>query len=580
MMIDYYKWHKDIAAGLSLVYNRMDNDKDLAYGRLYKMVDLKNNEMKDVYNVTLNDAQVFGSRTVSLLSSVEQTLSINGKGMTPTDTSYAEEFVNAALWEADQRLIKRGFPTLFQWMCHHIVYRGRISSRNLVRVEKGKLLIDIFPQDARYVTYQFSQDGLDMLGYETRRSAHDIEVEYKVKPTGTSYGQVVDVYSPDKHLVTVYGKKIKEESHDYGEVPCIYQMVAAGSLLQDQDALEHQGESIYSLNREIYKQLNEVASVLKTQNMQGFLAGLQYESALGEQGNVGEMENPRAPEQITAVEMGGGFKPVPTNDMKNATRQLLALLERRAQWGSISSIDYGNLTFPLSAVAIARLKESKDQIFWPRLDALAIYYRQLARQILRQYIKKGVSAELGEEGKRRKFDPKRLDQDYTVEFNYFSQSPEEDMANTAHAGQQLAIGIPRHYVYTHTMNFKDPTSVMMQGDAEEAELLSPDIKLRRHIVALYRQDTPDGNTEAEMLWPTLKAMLVQKMNPAPALEEPPKKKQPPSMAGGLKLLEGEGGGGRRQLGRDQLEASEEAMVTEQENEQSNAINRVRREQGG
>uniref|UniRef100_A0A6M3KWX3 Portal protein n=1 Tax=viral metagenome TaxID=1070528 RepID=A0A6M3KWX3_9ZZZZ len=575
-MEDYLQVHKDLAETLQPLYNRQDIDKDLFYQRPFVMRDsVSGLPIKDVYNVTFNDAAVFGHRTISLLSAVNETIVVSGKGMTDADTSYIEQFLYAAFWEADQRLIRRGEPTLKQSNSQYSSLRGRLATRVLVRIEGGKLLIDILPWDARHVTYKFGTKGLAQIGYETTRSKADIKAEYNKDISGKEE-TVVDIYTQDKHLLYIGTEEVKDEKHECDETPCIYTIVSAGSMLKDSDSLGHQGESIYALNRHIYPEINEMASVLKTQNMQGFMAGLEYASLLGAEGNVDFEENPRAPGAITAVETGGGFRPIPTNDMKNATRQYISLLQTRAQWGSVSSIDYGNLTFPLSAVAIARLKESKDQIFWPRLDTMAIHKRALARQIIRQYIKKNKPTVMGEEGKAIKFDPAKLDKDYTIEFKYFAQTPEEEMANTAHATQQLAMGLPKHYVYTHTMNFENPTEVLMQGVAEEAEELSPDIKLRRHMVSLYMQDTPDGNTEADMLWPVLERMLKQKMNPQPVEQEPQKKKKPSSVGGGLPLLEGGSGGGRRQLGRDQLEASEEAMVTEQENAQSNAINRERR----
>ncbi|GAH12688.1 unnamed protein product, partial [marine sediment metagenome] len=53
---------------------------------------------------------------------------------------------------------------------------------------------------------------------------------------------------------------------------------------------------------------------------------------------------------MTAIEIGGGLTLVPVADIKNATRLLHNMIDTRIQAGSLSRLDLGTLTFPLSAV--------------------------------------------------------------------------------------------------------------------------------------------------------------------------------------------------------------------------------------
>ena len=568
--MDYIEKHKKCLDNLFPLFSRMDSDVSLYHLEPYVMGVLGTNlTAKGVHNVTMNDPNVFGGKAYGVLASADQQVVVEGKGMTDNETTYIEDFVNAVLWEIDQKLINRGRPQLYPWNCFHSCFRGRLASRNLVRYERGEVIFEVSPWDTRYVSFGFSPKGLDFAGLEMNRYAQSIKEQYGID-IDKETGKVVDLWTPRENI-RIIGAEEKSIKHDYGEVPCLYIKVPSGSMFMDENNEEHEGESIYASNREIYKQLNKCASILMTQTMLSFKPSLVYKAA-GGPGSEAPDEDPTRPSGVTVIGNDEDLGVLVTPDMRNAARQLLALLKAAAQKGSLSDLDYGNLTFPLSSVAIAKLTESKDQIFVPRLQALSIYYQQLSKMMIRQYIKKGMIFELGEEGHRKSYDPEKLKGNYTIKFKYFSQSAEQKIANLTVARAAYDIGMSKKYVFTHINKLQNPEGVIMERMAEDVERFSPEVLLYRYIRSLYNKDDKASGIEADIL----KRKLITMIRSGGAPQPEPKKEQRTQDL--VPLMDG-GGGGRGLLGKENLEPDELFNREEGEREQMAGTNQARRMEG-
>ena len=563
-MEDYKEKHRKCLGALSPLFARNDIDRDFYYLEPYIMKNLDGHKARGIHNVTLNDLAVFGQKAVSVLSGTEQQIIVEGRGV---DTFYIEEFLRAVFWEIDQGLIRRGMQPLFLWNCFHSCLRGRLASRNLVRYEKKNVSFEVSPWDTRYVSYGFKQTGLDYAGFEMERYAKDIEAEYNISIKG-EIGKVSDIWTPKENIKTIDGEE-RKIPHNYGEVPCIYVKVPSGSMFMDRGSEEHQGESVYSGARDIFRQLCKVASILMTQTMTGADPASIY-SAEGGPGAELPDGNPLAPGQTTAIGINEKWTVLLTPDMRNATRHLLAVLEERLQRATVSNIDYGNLTFPLSSVAISKLSESKDQIYLPRYEALGRYYRQLSEMIIRQYIKKDMTFELGEEAHRKSYDPKKLEGHYTINFRYFSQSREQEIANLEIGRAAYDIGMSRLTIFADINKLKDPEGEIVKRRAEDVEILSPAIRVYRGIRDLIKEEQ---FTEANMLKPTLRGLLTASGIPTPEERKPQRGKSL------VPLMDG-GGGGRRLLGGENLEPNEQLIREEEEGAQSAETNRMRRGREG
>ena len=585
----YYQLYASRVAELQPLYSRMRKDKDLYWLAEYKMKQLDGQYVpKDrVHNVTLNDPALFAYRSISSIASAHQQIVVEGKGMSDAETTYVEDFLNAMLYEIDVRIGNLGKAGLFPFVAEQSCIRGRISARVALHTKTvngtNVLIPDIMPWDTGFVAWRNDLDGHVWMSYETERSKEDIVREYpetESMMTGST-PTILDFYTRKDNEVWIGDKPLRTRKHSYGEVPAIYQIVPAGSMLADSAAVSHEGESIFALDRDIWPELNKAASVLQTLNMMTFLPGLQYESNAGTQAELPDRP-PYGVGVVTAVEKGGGFKTMPIEDIRNATRHLLAMLEGRAQRGSLPAIDYGNLAFPLSAVAIAKLTESKDLIYVPRLQAIAMFYQRLSRMMIRQYQQKGMAMEFGEEGHRRKFDPDKLNGQYNIKFRYFSQSPQQVIANFTIGAAAYQLGYSQHTIFTDILKNPNPMQEIMKRRTEDAEELDPVLKLHNTILALY---DADEDVQADILADTVIRMIQarqqQQQEPLQLSGGNGSKRKALEAAKGLLPMFGEGanggGGGIRRGAKEELEISEQAARDEEKRSQMAQIARTRRE---
>jgi hypothetical protein len=557
---------------------RQDEDKELYYLAKYKMKYLDGKEVPEgkVHNVTLPDPALFAYRANAIIASAIQQIVVKGKGMSDAETSYIEDFISAVLYEIDSKLGDQGTAGHFPFNTEQMDIRGRCAARFLFRKEKGKLVADYSRWDTRFVTFRYDRQGLKWAALKTPRCREDIISEYPNADVQGESEYVIDWWGRKKNEVWIGSNIEHTRGHDYGEVPVVYSTCPAGSMLFDSDAISHEGESLFALVRDIYPELNKAASVLQTLNMMSFQEPMQYESEEGETATLPE-KPPYGVGMVVAVEKGGGFKKMPVEDMRNATRHLLAMLEGRSQRGTLPAVDYGNLTFPLSAVAIGKLTESKDVIFVPRLSGLAMFYCRLARMMIRQYLMRGMASEFGEEGNRKLFSVDKLKGSYSIKFRYYSQSPEQQIANYAVGSAAHNMGMSLKTVFTDILKLPNPMGEILARKAEDAENLDPILKLHNYTLSLLEQGGRD--IDAMILSDQVVAMIKQRRigmaNPAQAATGEGKTRQIGQGEQLVPLLT-QGNGGRR-LGINELEPAEQAERGEEKKAQMAEVNRTRRE---
>lgn len=505
---------------------RWTTDEDLLNLTPYKMKRLDGQEepKEKTSIVTLNDPATFKERVQAVLLAAFQQEIVEGKDLTDEETATIEDLLRRAEAEADERLTNRGKWPAYAFEVEQFCMRGRAASRLLVRKKDGNVIIDETPLDTRYVIEGFDAQGLEYQAYKVIKRMSELEAEYPDKNLSATpelamsdTATLLDLWTRTRNMRWVNDLPVHNALHPYGEVPGVYTFCPAGSMLAGPDAISHHGESIFALDRGLWPEMDDAASVLKTLNKAAFNQGLQMESDAGTEAALPE-KDPRTPGAITAVEMGGGFKGMPVADIKNATRHLLAMLEQRIQRGSLPAIDWGNLTFPLSAVAIARLTEGREQVFVPRIQGLALHKRAKARLIIRQLLRIGGTVELGAEGARRTFNTKVLNKSFTVKYRYFSEPPEQKIANYTIGEAASAAGISRLTIFEEILKLPDPHGEMRKRRAEDAERLDPVIGMYRHVHSLIDEGK---DLEAKMLRITVLRLIRergmgQEEQPAPA----------------------------------------------------------------
>ena len=541
--MENFDWIKETAQEFQPLFKRMDADSDMYNQIEYQLRDLETNQIsKEVVNLTMNDPKVFADRAQAFMNDASSQTVVEGRGLSPKDTVLIENFDADIRYEIDQRLGLRDIPSLNSFLIEQSCIRGSLGARYVSWDDDGRFVPDLLPGDSRYLIYEYGDRELERAAFRTVRSRASILEKYPVAEFNNAKSGAIweewtkawcRIWLGNPAQFAEEGTILKEFENVFGYVPFVIQGVGAGSMLQDEASKSHKFESIFANNRLLYEHLNMMGSILQTLNYMTFNRVHLWESDAG----TGARKPPKPGSRKTiAIDKGTkGLFPMDVADIKNATRLFYALLLGAIQRGSLPNIDYGNLTFPLSAVAIAKLTASKDAIFSPRLQAISLFLRKLHYMIRDQYVLGGYEVELGEEGMERTYKASDLDKKYKISYNFHSISPEQDIANYAVAQQAMAIGMSTETVFTRIIKLQDPMGEIMKSRAERAERIDPVIALFRYGHALIDQGTEESFLESDLVAVKIENMLKQ---PQPVQETPRNQVQGKSL---VPLMEGGGG---------------------------------------
>lgn len=557
------------------LWSRMDDDKALLFLDAYKMMrpDLPDKEMANVINVTLNDPATFAARAIATLSSTQRQTEVSGREMEDKACTKIESFVDDFSFAINESLFYRDILELDAFLNEQACVRGRLVGRSLVRKDEktGKLIVDVVPHDSRFFVYDMGLKGMNWGAAISWRGKKAIKDEYGYESPNDRL-EVVDFYNDGRNIIFLDEcKATKEQKNPFGEPPFVVATVPVGSMLSDEDAQQHRGESIFWQNRAIFPELNRLITIFQTLNVGSFAGAVQYESSLGTRA-----KRPAKPPwgiwSVTPIEKGGGYKPMPVNDIRNAARLAYAILYTRVQQGGLSAIDYGNLTFPLSAVAITRLTSGRDQIFLPRIHCKAVFYRELYRMIIKQFKAAGVKADLGEEGFINSYEPKDLEGAYKINFRFFTESKEQEIANYSIANAARGF-LSEGTIRRNVIKVQDPEAEEERIDSEQAEKADEAIFLYRRCSSLIAQKR---NIEAWMVYGKLRDLLrmrrMQSIIGAARALGTTEGKTPELPKGRQQLpLLGQGAAGGTiapELGQEQGELERQEVLEEREAEQT------------
>jgi len=452
-------------------FQRMDSDRALYLLEKYTLRDEKEAKVPDAISITMPEPRMFAEKVFAIINSAHMQSRVVGKGLSDRETALIENCVDDLFTSVDVRLMQKGSRLLKPFIIEQDCIRGTIVTQNLLReMPDGTYVPDITPCDARHTVYEFGSDGLLWASPKFFRTKAMIESEYpeaKNIPSGKNIP--VQPYA-DKQVLETYvnGNKIWEVENTLGYVPYVVVESACGPMLMDDDYFKYRGESIYAVVRDLYPEINRHASILTTLDMMSFLGGWQYKSEMGELAQ--KPERPiRGTRKVIPVEKGGGYEPLPINDIRNASRMLQYLLLSALQRATFSNLEYGTLTMPLSAVAISKMMGTRDAIIVMRLHDMALYFCQTAKMLLKQYVEGGLAAQLGEPGLERQYNPKDIDKNFAIFYNFTPTSPEQDIANTAVAQQQRSLGLSWRSILTNTLKVQDVAGELEMERREMAD---------------------------------------------------------------------------------------------------------------
>lgn len=487
------------------VFKRMDVDEKLWLLDEFKLTDTKGDELEDVQHVTMNTPRVLGERILAVLNESEEHIVIKGRKdnreMTDEETHLIESFLKDVEYEYNQRIIKSELISgIMPYWWEQICFRGRVGTRCLVSQTEGDFLADVFPPDMRSCTFQLGSTGLKWVGYSIKKTKEEIKEEYN-EPITADEGTVRDFWDELENIGFVDEKQVDRKDNPLGYPPFVIVLVNAGTFFgTSNNAIERQGDSIFSANRNLYPHENTLASVMQTQN---FLTVAPAQVIYSKSGKKLPKQSIYRIGRILALETGEKIEKIDAPDIQSSTRFFSAILGGAEQRGGISHIDWGNLQFQLSQVAIATLASASRQVYTPRLQAMSVFKSQLARMIIDQFVAASITAKIGKKGEQTEYTPEMFAGDYTIEYEYFTTLPEETAA-----AYGLAAAAARWFddetIRRNILHDANPTDSTEKYDAQTAKRVSRILALLKMAKALEAQGEVE---EAKVLLAEMGALL-------------------------------------------------------------------------
>ncbi|HUS04499.1 MAG TPA: hypothetical protein VMY79_03135 [Dehalococcoidia bacterium] len=563
---DIYQLVKGKREEMKPIFDRMDTDEKLYFLEPYRMKKLppkQGADMEGVANITLPDPQLVATKAIALLGGLDMQKIVEGRDITDKQTTKIEEFLDDIFYVVDEHLVKKGSLGLDGFTDEQDCMRGRIVARSCMRLDKeGNLIPDVLPIDAR--CFVSENDGSDMVWGAAwfMQSQAQLEREFnkpgdKEVKVGSGKAEVVDFWDLEKNVAFVDGRKTREQPNPYDHVNFVQSIVPFGSMFSTEDALKHQGESIFWASRDLWPEKNMIATILATLTIEALRGGMQLESKDGREAKKPE-ESPYGTEKVQPVDMGGGYKAMPINDIKNATRLLYSIIETDLQRSGFTALDYGSLTFPLSAIAVTKLTIARNDFMLPRIQAKAIFRQALSRMIINQCIMWNQTLKLGQPGKQNPYSPGDLTGDYQINYRFLNISKEQTIADVsiANAAQGYLSG---DTIRRDVLKLQDPDGEKVKFDSEQAERVDEVLFLYRRASSLLegKKVTLKNQVEAYILAQRIVTILVQRKAMG-ALSPIEKKEEAQPEPEGKDLLPlfagGGGGGGQKTTGAEETES--------------------------
>jgi hypothetical protein len=177
------------------------------------------------------------------------------------------------------------------------------------------------------------------------------------------------------------------------------------------------------------------------------------------------------------------------------------------QRGSLSALDYGNLTFPLSAVAIGKVTDEKDTLFFPRLDTIAVFYQLGLELLFEQFRQQKGTLELGRTATKTSYSVSDFDGDYEIKFTWKTLDPVQNVANISLANAAKGI-YPEEMILRDIAQVDNPQEVMSMRKADDAYRESPILRKVEQVKALILLGE---NEDAELMALTELGMSIDEV---------------------------------------------------------------------
>jgi hypothetical protein len=503
------------------LFKRMDDDADL--------VNLVNDEsyiksatghaIPNTVHIVLDDAARFAWRVESVLNSAIE-YPVCEAAKRGFDTDYVEDFCNYLFREIDSMLPYIDIEALNPFLDQQNVRRGRSAVRVTLKYENGKIVPQVVPYDTRYWVYWLNSMRLAGTSYKTDRTKSQVLSEYpNAKINKIDDIELDEIWTPEKNEIWIDNSKYRDPRNIYGEVPVVYKIVPQGSMLRDSDNAKYRGESIFFLIRDLLPELNRLVSIIQSLNLREVDRALQLklpQDMIDANMAVAGHDEVTAPGTVNPVPQQGGYEYMPVGELRDAARLLHDMIQSRIDASTLNKLQ---TLQPKTATEILQVVQDQTDLIMPRLATRGSLKKNIVLMAIKQIkmlVKKG-QFKLGD----KDFDLEKLIGDYTLDYAYYFNDPKTDVAR-ANIGISMRGLRPDYAIRRDIMQLRDPDGEEAQLRWEEAEQLSPLVKMYRTVRGLIKvseEGDPSAEVEARLmltqLLPAIDQAMAGQMTPQP-----------------------------------------------------------------
>lgn len=473
------------------LHERFKKDQRIYHLERFVMKNSKQQAIPNVQNVTLNDPRTFADLGIHIMGSARQIFNVSN-AQPSSQNEVIEKTYNYIYDHNDEILQGQMIEPLDFCENWYSFIRGPIITRTLVYQDSDNpdwMQVEIMPMDPLYTTWgPATRRGHSWFRTEARMSKEQVWEAYDYEPVGASHDDemfpVHEIWTPNYFSIYVNRKLVMDPiEHRIGYTPFELVYSPTEPNIFGSGELHHQSESAYAANRDLYEQANDLASTWATLNKMQFMSPIAF---ISERGRKVKMR-PYGIGVVVNLRKGEQFVEIPTKELSASGQNLFGQYMGRIQRGGLPFTEYGELSFELSAVAIAQLSDKRDQTFVPRLTAKRRLRERQCKSIKHQITRGGYITHLSESDlilddiEQIK---EALSQKFMIHVEFQSISSEQNITNLQLSQIWQANGYSKKTALRDIIKYPDVEGEMKQIALETSYHLCPELQMLDYALDL------------------------------------------------------------------------------------------------
>ena len=474
---------------------------------------------------TSSEPQTFADKIITFVIESKMLLQIkhpNAQERQREADDAKERFLFGILRAADERLVRLMKPRLRHELSFHAAIRGFLFGRAmLVKRPDETTFVDITPWDPLNTYWKMGADGLEWACYRLKKTRDEIKAQYDVDLDSEGSGEgdegidVYDFYDNEINTVVTASRVLKPpQAHGSPRIPIFYNVVGAVPMIQSEmsnDTIKDWGESIFKAGRNVYKNYQQMMSIMLELASRSRKPPTDVHSPDGTK--TLESDPWVSGSEISTAE-GETVKPLELLRSAPDLGPFLALISGEMQRGALPHTAFGELPFQLSGYAIQTLRQGIETILTPRLRAVEEVVQQICRLVSDQYATGSFdNMELsGYDANRQYFreeiDPIAINMAGDIEVKMVSVLPQDDVQKASMAQIMRDGPVPLahdRWIREEVMGIQDTDNFDTQIKEQTAERMLPEAALFTHMKA--SEDMGRSDLAGFYYWKLIDAML-------------------------------------------------------------------------